>query len=217
MSEPKPVIVATHNAHKVGEIARTLEPLVGSTIELRTYDGPEPVEDGDTFEANALIKARAAFAHTGIPSLADDSGIVVAALGGAPGIYSARYSEEGTDEANRAKLLSKMDGIEDRSARFVCVVALVTADGEDIVRGEWAGELADTVRGDGGFGYDPLFIPAGETRTAAEFAPLEKAALSHRARALGAIAPKLLARVVGMPVVRPATQESAADASNVDQ
>ncbi len=197
MSESKPVVVATHNAHKVGEIARTLVPLVGSTIELRTYDGPEPVEDGDTFEANALIKARAAFAHTGLPSLADDSGIVVAALGGAPGIRSARYSTEGTDAANRDKLLNDMADIEDRTAHFVCVVALVTADGEDVVRGEWPGTITAQVRGEGGFGYDPVFVPAGDTRTAAELEPLEKAALSHRGRALGAIAPKLLARVVG--------------------
>lgn len=197
MSESKPVVVATHNAHKVGEIARTLVPLVGSTIELRTYDGPEPVEDGDTFEANALIKARAAFAHTGLPSLADDSGIVVAALGGAPGIRSARYSTEGTDAANRDKLLTDMADIEDRTAYFVCVVALVTADGEDVVRGEWPGTITAQMRGEGGFGYDPVFVPAGDSRTAAELEPLEKAALSHRGRALGAIAPKLLARVVG--------------------
>ncbi len=187
-----PVIVATHNAHKVEEIARTLKPLVGARFELRTYDGPEPVEDGDTFEANALIKARAAFEHTGMASLADDSGIVVTALDGAPGIRSARYSSEGTDEANRELLLANLGDSEDRSAHFVCVVALVTDEYEITVRGEWDGSITREVRGTGGFGYDPIFVPAGDTVTAAELSPLEKSALSHRGRALGLIAPHML-------------------------
>ncbi|MEY5017636.1 MAG: RdgB/HAM1 family non-canonical purine pyrophosphatase [Actinomycetota bacterium] len=187
-----PVVVATHNAHKVEEIARTLKPLVGARFELRSYDGPEPVEDGDTFEANALIKARAAFEHTGLAALADDSGIVVTALDGAPGIRSARYSPEGTDASNRDLLLANLGDSADRSAKFVCVVALVTDEYEITVRGEWDGSITSEVRGTGGFGYDPIFVPAGDTVTAAELSPLEKSALSHRGRALGLIAPHML-------------------------
>ena len=192
-----PVVVATHNAHKVEEIARTLKPLVGTRFELVTYDGPEPVEDGDSFEANALIKARAAFEHTGRACLADDSGIVVTALGGEPGIHSARYSPEGTDESNRNLLLTNLADAEDRSAYFVCVVALVTDEYEITVRGEWHGSITAEVRGEGGFGYDPIFVPAGDTVTAAELSPLEKSALSHRGRALGLIAPHMLRVITG--------------------
>lgn len=192
-----PVVVATHNAHKVEEIARTLKPLVGARFELVTYDGPEPVEDGETFEANALIKARAAFEHTGLACLADDSGIVVTALDGAPGIRSARYSPEATGESNRSLLLANVADAQDRSAYFVCVVALVTDEYEITVRGEWHGTITAEVRGDGGFGYDPIFVPAGDTVTAAELSPLEKSALSHRGRALGLIAPHMLRVITG--------------------
>ncbi|MEY4458287.1 MAG: RdgB/HAM1 family non-canonical purine pyrophosphatase [Actinomycetota bacterium] len=205
LSPRTPVVVATHNAHKVEEIARTLKPLVGSRFELCTYDGPEPVEDGDTFEANALIKARAAFEHTGLASLADDSGIVVTALDGAPGIRSARYSPEGTDASNRDLLLANLGDAADRSAKFVCVVALVTDEYEITVRGEWAGSITSEVRGSGGFGYDPIFVPAGDTVTAAELSPLEKSTLSHRGRALGLIAPHML-RVIpsdSLPAMNP--------------
>ena len=185
------VVIATHNAHKFAEICETLRALIGPGIELTQTDGKEPVEDGGTFEENALIKARAAFRHSGLPSLADDSGICVDALDGAPGIFSSRYSEEGTDAANRAKLLTELKGATKRSATFVCAVAFVTKDGERVVRAEWPGTIRAVAKGTGGFGYDPIFAPKGLTGTAAEMTSLEKASFSHRARALGLIAPAI--------------------------
>jgi XTP/dITP diphosphohydrolase len=185
------VVVATHNAHKLAEIAVTMKALLGPGIELVQTEGKAPIEDGATFEENALIKARAAFRNSGRPSLADDSGICVDALDGAPGILSSRFSEEGTDAANLALLLQKMKGVKDRSAKFVCAVAFVTKDAERVVRAEWPGVLRAAAKGTNGFGYDPIFAPNGLTGTAAELSALEKAALSHRARALGLIAPAL--------------------------
>ena len=187
----KTVVVATHNAHKLAEIAVTMKALLGPGIELVQTEGKAPNEDGATFEENALIKARAAFRNSGRPSLADDSGICVDALDGAPGILSSRFSEEGTDAANLALLLQKMKGVKDRSAKFVCAVAFVTKDAERVVRAEWPGVLRAAAKGTNGFGYDPIFAPNGLTGTAAELSALEKAALSHRARALGLIAPAL--------------------------
>lgn len=185
------IVVATHNAHKLAEISLTLSALLGPGIELVATDGPEPVEDGESFEANALIKAREAFRYTGKPALADDSGICVDALDGAPGILSSRYSEQGTDDANLKLLLENMKGVKNRSARFVCAVAFVTRDGERVVRAEWPGTIRAAAKGKAGFGYDPIFSPDGMTGTAAELTPLEKAAFSHRARALGLIAPAI--------------------------
>lgn len=190
-AEPRVIIVATHNEHKIGEIARTLIPLLGKSVELRPTSGKAPKEDGTTFEENALIKARAAFTETGLPTIADDSGICVDALGGAPGIRSARYTSAGTDEANRNALVEALKGEKDRSAKFVCAVAFVTADGERVEVGEWAGKIRAAAKGAGGFGYDPIFAPDGIPGTAAELTPTEKAALSHRARALGQIAPAI--------------------------
>lgn len=185
------VVVATHNAHKLAEITLTLSALLGPGIELVPTDGKEPIENGATFEENALIKARAAFRHSGHPSLADDSGICVDALDGAPGIRSSRYSEEGTDASNLALLIENMKGKKERSATFVCAVAFVTKDGERVVRAEWPGVLRAAAKGSGGFGYDPIFVPNGLTGTAAEMTALEKAAFSHRGRALGLIAPAI--------------------------
>ena len=187
----KTVVVATHNAHKLTEIDLTLKALLGPGIELVQTDGKAPLEDGKTFEDNALIKARAAFRHSGRPSLADDSGICVDALDGAPGVLSSRFSEDGTDAANLSLLLEKMKGVKDRSAKFVCAVAFVTKDGERVVRAEWPGVLRAAAKGANGFGYDPIFAPSGMTGTAAEMTSLEKAALSHRGRALGLIAPAI--------------------------
>jgi XTP/dITP diphosphohydrolase len=187
----KTVVVATHNAHKLAEIDLTLKALLGPGIELVRTDGKAPVEDGKTFEDNALIKARAAFRHSGRPSLADDSGICVDALDGAPGVFSSRFSEDATDAANLSLLLEKMKGVKDRSAKFVCAVAFVTKDGERVVRAEWPGVLRAAAKGTNGFGYDPIFAPSGMTGTAAEMSSLEKAALSHRGRALGLIAPAI--------------------------
>jgi XTP/dITP diphosphohydrolase len=179
------IVIASRNQHKVRELAallapHTLEPLPES-VEL-------PPEDGGTFAANALIKARTTAAATGAPALADDSGIVVAALGGGPGLRSARYAgADATDEQNLGRLLDDMTGQEDRRAAYVCVLALVEPDGsERLFEGRCEGRLADTPRGSGGFGYDPAFVPDdldGPARTMAEIAPDEKAAISHRGRA----------------------------------
>lgn len=187
------VVVATHNAHKVEELGRILAPLLPG-VELLPYDGPEPVEDGDTFEANALIKARAAHAHTGLPALADDSGIAVDALGGAPGIHSARYAGTRDDGDNLRLLLANLGDSSDRAASFVCAAAWVDDAGETVVRGEWAGTIADAPRGEGGFGYDPIFLPHdGEGRAAAELSAAEKDALSHRRIAFTALAERIAA------------------------
>lgn len=189
------VVLATANAHKVAEMQR----LVGAAapgIRLIGYHGPSPVEDGITFEHNALVKARASASRTGLPALADDSGLAVDALGGAPGVFSALWSgRHGDDAANRALLAAQLADVPDehRGASFVCVLALVAADGAAIAtaEGRWRGTLARAERGAHGFGYDPLFVPEGGTATAAELDPEEKDALSHRARAVQALAPAL--------------------------
>jgi XTP/dITP diphosphohydrolase len=186
-------VLATHNAHKVQELRRILGDRLGAH-ELIGYDGPAPVEDGDTFEANALIKARAAHAATGLPALADDSGIAVAALGGAPGVDSAHYSGERDDAANLRLVLRNLEGVDDREATFVCAAALVDADGEYVVRGEWPGTVLTAPAGEGGFGYDPIFVPHGQTRSSAELTAAEKDADSHRARAFGQLVEELRRR-----------------------
>lgn len=186
-------VLATHNAHKVQELRRILGDRLGPH-DLIGYVGPAPIEDGDSFEANALIKARAAHVHTGLPALADDSGITVAALGGAPGIDSAHYSGSRDDGANLRHLLAELEGVNDRSAHFVCAAALVDADGEYVVRGEWPGTVLTAPAGHEGFGYDPVFRPDGGTRSAAELSPDEKDADSHRARAFIALAEELRRR-----------------------
>jgi len=172
-------VLATHNAHKVDELRRILGERLGEH-DLVAYDGPDAIEDADTFEGNALIKAREAFAHTGLPALADDSGIAVDALGGAPGIHSARYAGTRDDGDNLRLLLRNLEGVEDRAAQFVCAAALVDADGEYVVRGVWPGTVLTAPAGVGGFGYDPIFRPDGETRSSAELSAAEKDASSHR-------------------------------------
>jgi XTP/dITP diphosphohydrolase len=181
-TEPRRIVLATHNAHKVEELRRILGPRLGDR-ELVAYDGPEPVEDGDTFEANALIKARAAFAHSGLPSIADDSGISVDALGGAPGIHSARYAGTRDDGDNLRLLLSRMEGVDDRAARFTCAAAYVAEGVEHVELGIWPGTLLSEPAGSDGFGYDPIFQPEGVPVSAAELSPDEKNAVSHRALA----------------------------------
>jgi XTP/dITP diphosphohydrolase len=176
------LVLATHNAHKVEELRRILGPRLGA-IELVAYDGPEPVEDGDTFEANALIKARAAFEWSGIPAIADDSGISVAALGGAPGIHSARYAGTRDDADNLRLLLDRMTGIDDRTASFTCAAAFVADGVEHVEVGIWPGALLRAPAGGGGFGYDPVFQPEGYAVSAAQLAPDEKNAISHRSMA----------------------------------
>jgi XTP/dITP diphosphohydrolase len=191
------IVLATHNPHKVEEFGH----IVSSTrpdLEVIGYDGPEPVEDGVTFAENALIKARAAAAYTGLVALADDSGICVDALGGAPGAFSAYWAGHKKDAvANLELLLDQLSDIADprRTAQFVSTIAVVSPDGtEHVVEGVWPGRLATRAAGAGGFGYDPIFIPDGQTegeRTVAEWTPAEKNAASHRARAFVALAPLL--------------------------
>ena len=156
----------------------------------------EAPETGATFEENALAKARDAYRATGLASVADDSGLEVAALNGMPGVLSARWSgRHGDDSANTALLLGQMSDVPDarRGAAFVSACALVSGTGEVVVRGEWPGSIVREPRGDGGFGYDPVFLPSGSTRTAAELSPAEKDAVSHRGRALALLVPALRA------------------------
>ncbi len=183
------LVLATHNQHKVVEVGAILGATVPE-LELVGYDGPEPKEDGTSFLENALIKARAAFAHTGLPSIADDSGIAVEILGGAPGIFSARWAGGRDNVENRQLLLSQLEDVrdEDRAASFVCTIAMVTAEGEVSFTGIWPGRVAKQEQGGNGFGYDPVFIPEGFEITAAELEPEVKNALSHRSLALSQLA-----------------------------
>ena len=204
---PVRLVLATHNAHKVAELRRILGPALAG-IDLVGYEGPEPVEDGDTFEANALIKARAAARHSGEPAIADDSGICVDALGGAPGIRSARYAAEsdgakGDDGANLLRLLAELGDTEDRAGHFACAAAFAVPDGaggiahEEVVLARWPGRIARERAGVGGFGYDPIFLPHDAAVTAAELAPEVKDALSHRRQAFDALMPGVRARLLG--------------------
>jgi len=192
------IVLATHNPHKVAEFQQ----IVAATrpdLEVVGYDGPEPVEDGVTFAENALIKARAAAAHTGLPALADDSGICVDVLGGSPGVFSAYWAGQRKDAAaNLALLLDQLRDVADphRAAQFHSTIALVDAEGhEHVVEGIWPGRLAHEASGEGGFGYDPIFIPDGQEaaaeRTVGQFTDAEKQSQSHRARAFQALIPLL--------------------------
>ena len=192
-SELRQVVLATHNAHKVDELRRILGPRLG-LIELLAYDGPEPVEDGDTFEANALIKARAAFEWSGIPAIADDSGISVDALDGAPGIHSARYAGTRDDGDNVRLLLERMTGVDDRTASFTCAAAFVADGVEHVELGVWSGTVLRERAGTGGFGYDPIFQPDGLAVSSAELTADEKNAISHRAMAFAKLFDYLNAR-----------------------
>ena len=201
------VVVATGNAHKLAEIAAILEgvPALAAAppvlVPMAELGVPSPVEDGETFAANALIKARACVAATGLPALADDSGIEVAALDGEPGVRSARYAGEPTDDAaNNALLLARLDdrGAATPTARraaFVCAAALVLPDGtERVAEGRMEGHVVAAPRGAHGFGYDPLFVADATTdgRTNGELLPAEKDAISHRGAAFRALAPDLV-------------------------
>ena len=201
------LVLATHNAHKVGELRAILAPVLPglapeAVVGARDVGAPEPVEDGVTFAENALLKARALAEFTGLPAVADDSGLSVDVLGGAPGIFSARWAgRHGDDAANLELLLAQLSDIRDphRGARFVCAAALVTPDGfEHVETGALVGTLALAPRGTGGFGYDPALVPLGETRTCAELSPAEKNAISHRGQAFRALAP-VVARVLAGP------------------
>jgi XTP/dITP diphosphohydrolase len=192
------LLVASRNRKKLAELHRVLDAAGVSGLTLLSLEDverfDEAPETGATFEDNALAKARDAFSATGLPSVADDSGLQVAALNGMPGVLSARWSgRHGEDSANTALLLAQLGDVPDerRGAAFVSACALVSGAGEVVVRGEWAGSIAREPRGDGGFGYDPVFLPSGSTRTAAELSPTEKDAVSHRGRALALLVPAL--------------------------
>lgn len=187
MSLPK-IYIATGNAHKIEEIASILTPLGIQVSGMTELGGmPEVVEDGETFEANSAKKATEAAAALGVPVLADDSGLSVDALHGAPGVYSARYAGvDTTDKKNMLKLLENMREIKNKRAKFVCVISVADASGRLIghVRGEVPGAIIHAPRGSGGFGYDPIFIPDGYDQTFAELPGSVKNELSHRGDAL---------------------------------
>lgn len=191
------LVLASQNKKKLRELQQLME---GTGIYVRSLpaDAPEVEETGETFEENALIKARAAVALTGLPALADDSGLVVDALNGEPGVRSARWVP-GTDEDRYQTLLARMEGIpaERRTARFVSVIAVVTPDGrEELVRGECEGTIGTAPAGTGGFGYDPVFyFPDG--RSMSEISAEEKNRISHRANALAKMIPRLPAILGG--------------------
>ena len=193
------IVCASANPHKVEELARLLPTWVD--LVPRPSDIGDIDEDAPTLEGNAIIKAVEIANHASEWAISDDTGLEVEALNGAPGVRSARFAgEQATDAENRALLLEKLDGVTNRSARFRTVVALVSSKGDiHFVGGECIGTIAESERGDSGFGYDALFIPTdGDGRTFAEMTGAEKDAVSHRGRALAQV-PELLARIFGLP------------------
>lgn len=193
---PKAVL-ATRNAGKIAELRAILKDTRLELLGPEDVDFPDVEETGETFEENALAKARAVSRHTGLAAIADDSGLDVSALGGAPGVRSARYAGyEHSDSANIAKLLGELAGLPDerRVARFVCVAAYVDPAGATIIAsGTCEGRIVTEPRGAGGFGYDPVFVPEGHERTMAELPPEQKNAISHRGRAFRALRDQLRA------------------------
>lgn len=199
------VLLATRNPHKLAELRRILDRVItGLEVELvglpdvATYD--EAPETGATFADNALLKAREGVRHTGLTCVADDSGLAVEALNGMPGVLSARWAGRPRDDRRNLDLV--LDQLADvpaqrRGAAFVCAAAVVTADGrESVVEGRMTGRIETAPRGDGGFGYDPIFVADGHAQTTAELTPADKDAISHRGRALRALVP-LLERLLG--------------------
>jgi XTP/dITP diphosphohydrolase len=179
------LVVASHNPGKVREIADLLRPFHVTPISAADLDLPEPIEDGETFIANAILKARAAATRSALPALADDSGLAVTALDGQPGIYSARWAGPGKDfRQAMQRVEDELAETSDRGAMFVCALALAWPDGHvEIFEGTVAGELVWPPRGDRGFGYDPMFLPHGATETFGEISPARKHTISHRADA----------------------------------
>jgi len=178
------LVIASHNRGKVEEISVLLAPFGIDTVSAVSLGIAEPEETGDTFEANAALKAKAAAAASGLPAIADDSGLVVPALGGAPGIYSARWAGPVKDFRIAMQRVHRELADQDRSAWFVAVLALAWPGGDlELFRGEVAGNLAWPPRGERGFGYDPMFVPEGGVATFGEIDPAEKHRISHRARA----------------------------------
>jgi XTP/dITP diphosphohydrolase len=198
------VLVASRNPKKLAELRRVLDAAGISGLTLVSLDDVAPFEEapetGATFEDNALAKARDGFAATGLACVADDSGLEVNALNGMPGVLSARWSgAHGDDAANTGLLLAQLRDVPEdrRGAAFVSACALVSGAGEVVVRGVWPGAIAREPRGDGGFGYDPVFIPAGQDRSAAQLSPVQKDAASHRGRALRQLLPALRDLAIG--------------------
>ncbi len=189
------IVLATRNRGKLGEIERILADLDIELVPIDRVGGESPEETGATFEENALAKARSAVNETGLPALADDSGLEVDALEGLPGVKSARYAGPHADDAaNRAKLLQSLAAVppDDRRARFVCAAVLVTPDGREWTTvGTMEGRIVDEPRGEAGFGYDPIFVGLGENRTNAELPPEVKDARSHRGAAFRALRPAI--------------------------
>ena len=190
-------VLATSNRGKQREFAALLEPL-GISLVRQSQLGIESIaETGLTFEANALLKARHAALKSALPALADDSGLEVDALAGRPGVWSARYAgESATDEDNNALLLRELQGVpaQRRTARYRCVLVLVRDAGDArpvIAHGSWEGRIAERAAGDGGFGYDPLFLPEGQSGSAAQLSPDAKHSISHRGKALAALVAQL--------------------------
>ena len=197
------LLLATRNAGKLAELQRLLSTAVPGVEVVGLADVPEypeAPETGATFADNALLKAREAVRYTGLPAVADDSGLTVEALNGMPGVLSARWSgRHGDDDGNTALLLGQLADVPDerRGAAFVCAAALVTPDGtEHVLVREWRGRVIGEKRGGNGFGYDPVFVPEGLQLTAAELAPAEKDARSHRGQAFAALVP-LVAELLG--------------------
>jgi XTP/dITP diphosphohydrolase len=196
-------VLATRNAHKIPEL-RDILAAAGTPVELVGLDAypdaPDVAETGLTFAENALLKAHAIAQYTGVAAIADDSGIAVDAMNGMPGVFSARWAgAHGDDAANLALLLGQIGDVPDdrRGAAFVCVAALALPGGaEHVVEGRLTGRVIREPRGTNGFGYDPVFVPEGHTRTTAEMPPEEKNAISHRARAFRALSP-VIAEMLG--------------------
>jgi XTP/dITP diphosphohydrolase len=189
------VVLATHNEHKVAELRRILDGLPVTLVSGRDLDLPDVEETGETFADNALLKARASAEATGLPAIADDSGLVVDALAGDPGIRSARYAgRHGDDRANLRLVLERLGSSSQRTARFVCVAALALPGGHQVTEtGTMEGVITHEPRGENGFGYDPIFVAAGQRRTNAELTPRRKDAISHRGAAFRALRPHLAA------------------------
>jgi XTP/dITP diphosphohydrolase len=190
------LLMATSNRGKLGEVRALLAPQGIEVLGLGDLEEQvEIVEDADTFEGNARKKALALFEATGLAVLADDSGLTVEALNGAPGVYSARFAgEDATDAGNNEKLLAELEGLpaDQRGAAFVCCMVLLRGEDDVLVaEGRFTGRISDAIRGEGGFGYDPVFIPDGWSRTLAEATLEEKNTISHRALALKAMLPHI--------------------------
>lgn len=193
----KTIVMASGNAGKIREIARLLDGVDVEIVPQSNFDVPYVEETGSTFEANAVIKARNAAAATGLAAIADDSGLVVDALDGRPGVYSARYAgSNASDDDNIDKLLTDLEGVENRKAAFHCVACFVEPSKPDalLANGMWCGEILHERRGSGGFGYDPVFLDTNSGRASAELSAEEKNAVSHRGQALRKLADAINAR-----------------------